>query len=851
MLNLKSLIRDYNTEVGSYPELVPWFGQITPGLVICMDGSLLAMFEYDGIDMQSTDSDQHNQASNSMEIALRAFDDRNIGWFYVDKRRRTFLNPATGANGVARKVDAKWRKAVDDGSLSEIRHYIAISFRPFRGAMGFFDEISASMMDEHKSLPAAMMATISSRLRREKGIEKMHGKIVGSAAAFESQLASFIGTLTTLNARRLFDEELLCSLSDRVNLATPRSSVSAEPLPSYLNTLLVTDTLKRSDGGVLEFVGAVRTQFVQMLSVKGLPQVITSNDVEALLSLQGDFSVVQQYRFLDREKAKSYISDCEHHYRSSIKSPMTQAMERMSGVESDSMDMGMFALAEDSSAALAELTGEGVNFGYHTMAVMAIGRDRKDLDITLKGIAGLYSNLGYGVVREVTNQVGAFCATIPGAGDATVRTSMVSTRNLSDMSLVRSIKSGSPQNEYLSEQLGSPQEALCLFPTTSGVPEYFNFHVGDVGHFAIIGGTGAGKTTLLNLLIVMWQKYRNARTIVIDKDESCFITIKSLGGSYINIDPEKAQAKMNPLRWIKNPASWAKVASWIEGAMSVYGNDRLTAQQSSMITQVISQLYPLEPHRHTLGNFHMMLKGLSQELAARLEPFVTAAGGGENTAESGSKYAHLFDGDEDGFAEQLNKDSSGIIGIDVNALLKDEKLAPCVIEYLFMAIDEMIDGTSPTMIYLEEGWYLLQNDRFRGVYEDYLRTLRKRRAIIGLATQSVFDIEKVKLSAAFNDNVRTRIYLPSAKAKSAARVYIDYLGLSAEDVEVLASAIPKRHYMIEQNGRIRLIDVSLPLDILAYTRSDPRAKILFKKLIEEGYEGEELSDSYVKTLLAH
>ena len=327
MLNLGTLIRDYNTEVGSYPELVPWFGQVTPGLVICMDGSLLAMMEYDGIDMQSTDGDQHNQASNSMEIALRAFDDRNIGWFYVDKRRRTFLGPATGENGIARNIAEAWRETVDDGSLSEIRHYIAVSFRPFRGAMGFFDEISASMMDEHKSLPAAMLATLGSRLRMETGIEKMHGKIMGSVAAFESQLDSFMGTLTTLNARRLVGEPLLCGLSDRVNLATPRTAVSAEPLPSYLNTLLLTDTMRRADGGVLEFDGATRTQYVQMLSVKGLPQVINSADVEALLSLQGDFSVVQQYRFLDREKAKAYINDCEHHYRSSIKSPLTQAME--------------------------------------------------------------------------------------------------------------------------------------------------------------------------------------------------------------------------------------------------------------------------------------------------------------------------------------------------------------------------------------------------------------------------------------------------------------------------------------------------------------------------------------------
>lgn len=845
MLNLGSLIRDYNTEVGSFPELVPWFGQVTPGLVICMDGSLLAMLEYDGIDLQSTDGDEHNMASNSMEIALRAFDDRNIGWFYVDKRRRKFLQPASGSNQFARSMDDEWRARVDDGSLSEIRHFIAISFRAFRGTMGFFDEISANMMDEHKSLPAAVLDAISSRLRMQKGIEKMQGKIFGAVTAFESQLDSFMGTLTTLGARRMEGEELLCGLSNRVNLASPRTAVSSEPLPAYLNTLLVTDTLKRIDGGALEFVGATKSSLVQMLSIKGLPQTVNSADIEHLLSLQGDFSIVQQYRFLDREQARAYITDSEHHYRSNIKSVMTQAMERLSDTQSDSVDLGMLTLAEDSGAALAELTGDGVNFGYHTMAVMAIGHNRADLELTLKGLAGLYSNLGYGVVREVVNQMGAFCATIPGASDATVRTSMVSTRNLSDMSLVRSIKSGSPLNEYLTEQLGSPQEALCLFPTTSGVPEFFNFHVNDVGHFAIIGGTGAGKTTLLNLLIMMWQKYPGARTIVIDKDESCFITVRSLGGSYISIDPEKNKTRMNPMRWIGNPASWSKVASWIEGAMSIYGNASITAEQANLITQVIASVSRLKPEMHTLGNFYQQLNGLSKELAARLQPFISEQG---NNSDGGSKYGHLFDGANDGFASQLSSDQSGIIGIDVNALLKDEKLAPCVIEYLFMAIDEMIDGLSPTMVYLEEGWYLLQDERFKGVYEDYLRTLRKRLAIIGLATQSVADIEKVKLTAAFNDNVRTRIYLPGAKVKASANVYTDILGLSMEQVETLASAIPKRHYMIEQSGRTRLIDVSLPPDILAFTRSDPRAKAVFKSLLDEGFEGEELVKKYAHAI---
>lgn len=50
-----------------------------------------------------------------MEIALRAFDDRNIGWFYVDKRRRKFLGEATGDSVVARELEHAWRESVDNG----------------------------------------------------------------------------------------------------------------------------------------------------------------------------------------------------------------------------------------------------------------------------------------------------------------------------------------------------------------------------------------------------------------------------------------------------------------------------------------------------------------------------------------------------------------------------------------------------------------------------------------------------------------------------------------------------------------------------------------------------------------
>lgn len=842
-MNLRDLVNNYRAAGKSYAELVPWFEQITPGLIINLDGSLLAAFEYDGIDYDSTNDDDHDAASESLETAFGAFDDRNILWSFTDKRRRIFIDAAEIGHPVARFVEEEWLKAVDNGSLASFRHVIFVAYRPFKGAGGIFDEVGALMSDGHSSLPSALAEVARQAVLMKSGIEKVDGKIISAIASFESQLSSFGQVLPRLKFRRIDGNPLLAELSNRINPASPRTQVSVPSEgPVYLNTLLTTDTLRRTDGGVLRFDGGTGSRLMTMLSLKGYPGKVRNDYVEQLLMIPGDFSLVQMYRFLDREAAKSFVMRSEQHYRSQVKGPVIEMVEKLTGTDSGRVDMGQFVLAEDSQAALIEITAHNVNFGYHTMAVQVIGYDAEDLSMTRKTLAGVLSNAGYGVVNEVIHQIGAYCACIPGVADGGVRATMVSTRNLADMSMVRSIQPGATKNHYLTEQRKVDSPSLCLFPTPSGVPELFNFHVGDVGHFMVIGPNGAGKTSLINLLIMQWQRYAPCRVIVLDKDNSCALTIKALGGSYIRLTNDGGEvSRMNPLRWMSDPKRWGDIARWLMGAMEAFGGAPITERQAQSLNTTIALIGGnADVAQWNLSTFKAMLDGQDSDFSARLGPWVRSSHG------ASANYGHIFDNVSDGFADQLRKDANGIVGIDVGGLLKDDRLAPSVLEYLFMAIDDLVDGRTPTLIYLEEGWYLLGNERFRMGFEEWIKTMRKRLAAVGLSTQSVDDIARSGISSTLNDNIKTRIFLPNSQALASRDVYTNLLGLSLDHVQLIRSLIPKRHYMVWQEGRTRVLDCHMPPSVLALTRSDGLARDTFNRWLATGRA--DYIDQYVKEM---
>src|ERR1700682_5702920 len=71
----------------SVQEIAPWMTMITPEIVLDKDGSLLTVFEFDGIDADTPNPGDITAARENLDHACRNFDHRITAWWRMSHRR--------------------------------------------------------------------------------------------------------------------------------------------------------------------------------------------------------------------------------------------------------------------------------------------------------------------------------------------------------------------------------------------------------------------------------------------------------------------------------------------------------------------------------------------------------------------------------------------------------------------------------------------------------------------------------------------------------------------------------------------------------------------------------------------
>ena len=816
MINLKKIFNNYHSVNGSVTELLPWFELLTDRLILNNDGALMAGFEIDGLDKSSCSIEEFNLSTKHFENATKILNERNTIWSYFDKRKIEIKVQSQINNPLGNFLEVEWLTHMREKKLSTYKIFLFISYSTSNSesiSLNKWTNLYQKIKDIYKFSNSKKNSLENERLFLEKLIFE-----------FENQLDSFEKILQSIKIKRIEKIDLLSQLSNRINLTAFDSKVI---LPNIINNklshCLVSDSIQRVDDGILKFIGSAENKYISMLTIKGFPGILDNTDIEKLLSVEGEFTVINTFKFLSKEESKNLLMKKEQYYRSKIKSPFVQMFEKISGTESTRMDLGQLSFANNARDALISMSEVDNNFGFHTLSILVMSENINDLNLTRKSISEVLNNLGFGVIKEVIHQIGAFMTSIPGAFDVVVRSSLVSLSNLAHLVILRSVDSGMNKNVYLSNQVGENLSCLCLFPTQSGVPEYFNFHVGDVGHFLLVGQSGSGKTTFINFNIAMWQKYFPCKTIILDKDNSCYLTVKALGGEYIRLKKQSNEKiRMNPLHWLKTPEKIPAITNWLLGLFSTFNQAPLTPVQFDTLNQSIRMLVTSINGNITLSHLKQMLDGLDKNLGARLAPWT-------NDNNIGLGYGYLFDNQFDTFYESFSSNKNGIICVDISSILDDINIFQPIIEYLLFCIDIYVDGKTPSFIYLEEAWYLLKDKRFSLEFENWIRTMRKKMAVVGLSTQSVGDIKKMEISSIINDNIKTKIFLPNLMIDSSYSVYEDFFGLRDDHIQMIRNMIPKKNYLIWQDSRVRVLNAQFPFNVLAFIRSDSLALKIFEK----------------------
>jgi type IV secretion system protein VirB4 len=389
--------------------------------------------------------------------------------------------------------------------------------------------------------------------------------------------------------------------------------------------------------------------------------------------------------------------------------------------------------------------------------------DRLDtLDDQVAACAAALADAGAIAVREDVNLEPGFWGQLPGNEGYLVRRSLISSANMACFASLHGFAMGNAVGNHWGE-------AVTLLTTTSATPFFFNFHAGDLGNFTVIGPSGSGKTVVMNFLAAQAQKF-GPRTVLFDKDRGAEIFVRAIGGTYSRIAAGYPTG-FNPLALPDSAVNRAFLRDWLGVLLEARGPEELTT-----IAGAIDAAYANEARLRRLTHFRELLAGHRRpepgDLASRLDAWI---GSGE--------HGWLFDNETD----RLDL-SAKTLGFDMTALLETPRLRTPVMMYLFHRIEERLDG-EPAMILIDEGWKALDDPVFAARIRDWLKTLRKRNALVGFATQSARDALESRIAAALVEQTATMIFMPNLRARP--EDYCEGFGLTHHELELIRT-LPAR-----------------------------------------------------------
>ena len=99
---------------------------------------------------------------------------------------------------------------------------------------------------------------------------------------------------------------------------------------------------------------------------------------------------------------------------------------------------------------------------------------------------------------------------------------------------------------------------------------------------------------------------------------------------------------------------------------------------------------------------------------------------------------------------------------------------------------------------------------FREKIREWLKVLRKANCAVVLATQSISDAEKSGIIDVLKESCPTKICLPNGAAReSGTREFYERIGFNERQIEIVATALPKREYYVASPDGRRLFDMAL------------------------------------------
>lgn len=712
----------WNAKEARAGDRLPYARLVDEHCVMLRDGSLMTAIQVPGLLFETEDSEALNAHAASREILLRSsLDARFVLYHHVIRRRVDVQLEGQFDDPLAAHIDQRWRERLAGGSLFVNDQFVTILRRPAKGKAGLAERVSK--LWQHKG-----RKEVEADPKDLRALRAAAGGLVASLGSYGAQL---LGDYEAAGGQ--ICSELLELLSALYNgemrpVRRPSEDTDIGHMLPYRRVSFGLDAM--------EVRGGQATEFASILSLKDYPDATSPGLLDSLLRMPCEMVVTESFAPQERQTARERMDLAIRRLRSADEEALAERQEMLAA--RDSLGTG------------------AVGFGDHHLSVLVRESSLARLDDACAACAAALADTGAIAVREDTNQEPAFWGQFPGNEAYLVRRAMISTANMASFCSLHGFALGQATGNHWGD-------AVTLLETTSATPFFFNFHHGDLGNFSVIGPSGSGKTVVMNFLAAQAQKF-NPRTILFDKDRGAELFIRGIGGRYDRIAAGQPTG-FNPLALPDTASNRAFLRDWLGVLLKADGPEELAA-----IAQAVDAAYSYDGSLRRLRHFRELLAGARRpqpgDLSDRLAPWI-----------EGGEHGWLFDNATD----RLDL-THRVLGFDMTALLESPRLRTPVMMYLFHRVEERLDG-HPTMILIDEGWKALDDEIFAARIRDWLKTLRKRNALVGFATQSARDALDSRISTALVEQTATMVFMPNARARP--EDYCEGFGLTRHELDLI------------------------------------------------------------------
>ena len=729
---------------------VPYTRHVDDTTVRTASGLLLSTLRLEGYCFETADMSEINARMMARNDLVRTLGNSRFALYqHIIRREVEPAIPSSFDNPFCRDLDERYQAALGARRMFVNDIYLTILRRPLQGSAGTFEGMVQKLLG--KTTGAGQSAAEAEALTELNDV----------VTALQENLSAYGARSLSVKKRDgIWHSEPLEFLNQLLNGARPRPM----PLPRMpLNEAL---SLKRLFFGknTIEIRGAADedTRFAAMLSIREYPALTGPGSLDLLLKVPHEFVVTQSFAIIDRPEAASRID------RVSRQVDMSD--------EADSI------VADHLNVARDELLASEAIYGEHHFTLMVLGRTLPEINAAITATGSALTDRSVIWVREDLNAEPAFWAQLPGNFPYIARKSTISSKNFAGFASLHNYPSGSPRDNHWGP-------ALSIFETSSQTAYYFNAHVRDLGNFTVVGPSGSGKTVFLSFLSAQAQRIvPRPKLLFVDKDRGAEIFIRAIGGQYEVLSPGEPTG-FNPLSLPNTGESREFLFQLFAFMLKKTDGTEMPASEEQVIRNAVQSVLTGPSEGRNLPAFATLLRGRLRagegDLLARLETWIRK-----------DQRGWLFNNETDTFS------LSSIYGFDMTRVLEDPVIRTAALMYIFHRTDELLTG-DPVMIFLDEGWRLLDDEVFASFIKDKLKTIRKQNGIIGFGTQSAADIVRSKSANTLIEQTATNIFFPNPKADDES--YRKAFRLSGREVEWIRTSVPEQRSFLIKHGQDSVI----------------------------------------------